>query len=144
VSPLTRIKEPSSSIKDPEVFQAVIRLVRNNVTTHDHILKGCLTITVIYQTRIFAFLIIVVTNAMPGEGLVWFLIPAPLWLPPIGNGDSRYQPRRLLTKWNWPGYQPGTSINWGLTIGCIKFLCSKTAHHHYKLGVLIILVLGLN
>jgi hypothetical protein len=57
-------------MKDPEVFQAVIRFVRNNMTTHDHILTGWLTIMVIYQTRIFAFLIIVVTNAMPGEGLV--------------------------------------------------------------------------
>jgi hypothetical protein len=57
-------------MKDPKVFQAVIRLVQNNMTTHDHILTGCLTIMVIYQTRIFAFLIIMVTNVMPGEGLV--------------------------------------------------------------------------
>ncbi len=49
-----------------------------------------------YQNRIFAFLIVMVINVMPGEGLVWFLIPAPLWLPPIGNGGSPYWPRRLL------------------------------------------------
>jgi hypothetical protein len=55
-----------------------------------------LTITVLYHNRIFAFLIIMVINTMPGEGLVWFLIPDPLWLPPIGNGDSPYRPRRLL------------------------------------------------
>jgi hypothetical protein len=65
-------------MKDPEVFQAVIPLVRNNVTTHSHILTGCLTITVIYQSRIFSFLIIAVINAKPGEGLVCFLIPATL------------------------------------------------------------------
>ncbi len=70
MSPQTRIKEPPGSTKDPEVFQAVIQLVRNNVTTHGHKLTGCLTITVIYQNQIFSFLIIAVINAMPGEGLV--------------------------------------------------------------------------
>jgi hypothetical protein len=69
VSPQTHIKEPLGSTKDPEVFQAVIWLVRNNVTTQGHILTGCLTITVIYQNRIFAFLIIAVINAMPES--VW-------------------------------------------------------------------------
>ncbi len=61
-----------------------------------YILRGCFTITVIYQNQIFAFLIITVINMMPREGLVWFLIPTPLWLPPIGNGSLPYQPRRLL------------------------------------------------
>jgi hypothetical protein len=70
VSPQTRIKKPLGSKKDSEVFQAVIPLVQNNVTTHGHILTGCLIITVIYQNWIFAFLIIVVINVMPGEGLV--------------------------------------------------------------------------
>jgi hypothetical protein len=64
--------------------------------SYPHGLFRCLTITVIYQNRIFSFLIIAVINAMPGEGLVWFLIPTPLWLPPIGNGGSPYRPRRLL------------------------------------------------
>jgi hypothetical protein len=89
------------------------------MTTHGHILMGCLTITVIYQNRIFAFLIIMIINAMPGEGLVWFLIPAPLWLPPIGTGGSLYQlpasPPSLgsigpVTKWKWPSYQLACSI----------------------------------
>jgi hypothetical protein len=57
-------------MKDPEVFQAVIQLVQNNVTTNGHILTGCLTIMGIYQNRIFSFLIIMVINMMPGEGLV--------------------------------------------------------------------------
>jgi hypothetical protein len=55
-----------------------------------------LTITVIYQNQMFAFLIIAIINEIPREGLVWYLIPAPLWLPPIGDGSSPYRPRRLL------------------------------------------------
>jgi hypothetical protein len=54
----------------PGSFPAVIRFVQNNVTTHGHILTGFLTITVIYQNRIFAFLIIATINTMPREGLV--------------------------------------------------------------------------
>jgi hypothetical protein len=56
VSPQTRIEEPLGSTKDPEVFQAVIQLVRNNVTTHGHILVGCLTIMLIYQNPDICFL----------------------------------------------------------------------------------------
>jgi hypothetical protein len=41
-------------MKDPKIFQAVIPLVQNNVTTYGHTLTGCLTIMVIYQNRIFA------------------------------------------------------------------------------------------
>ncbi len=74
---------------------------------------GCLTITVIYQNRIFSFLIITVINAMPGEGLIsdtsptlvttyWkrrFAVPASS--PSLGSIGP-------VTKWNWPGYEPGT------------------------------------
>ncbi len=70
MNPQTHIKEPPGSTKDPEVFHAIIQLVRNNVTSHNHILTGCLTITVIHQNRIFAFLIITIINMMPVEGLV--------------------------------------------------------------------------
>jgi hypothetical protein len=63
---------------------------------YGHILTGCLTITIIYQNWIFAFLIIAIINVMPEKGLVWILIPAPFWLPPIGNSSSLYRPCHLL------------------------------------------------
>lgn len=114
----TRIKEPPGSTKGPEVFQAVIRLVQNNLThprSYTNGLFRCLTITVIYQNRIFAFLIIPVINAMPGER-VW----SAFWYPPhSGYHLLETAVRRTglaaflgsigpVTKWNRPGYQPGT------------------------------------
>jgi hypothetical protein len=67
-----------------------------------------LPIIVIYQNRIFVFLIIVIINMMPREGLVSFLIPTPLWLPPLPSSPPSLNSIGLVTKWNWPSYQLGT------------------------------------
>jgi hypothetical protein len=54
----------------PKKFPGSYSTCSKQCDHHGHILTGCLTITVLYHNRIFAFLIIMVINTMPGEGLV--------------------------------------------------------------------------
>ncbi len=114
MSPQTRIKEPLGFTKDLEVFYAVIQLVRNNVTTHGHILLGCLTITIIYQNQIFVFFdnhsyqrdagrrFGLISDTRPTLVTIYWkwrfaVLASPPSLSSIGP----------VIKWNWPRYQPG-------------------------------------
>ncbi len=48
----------------------------------------------------------------------------------VPQGCSQYTSYKVLPTFCF------ISINWGLPIGCIKFLCSKTVHHHFWAGLI--------
>jgi hypothetical protein len=95
VSPQTCIKEPPGSTKDSGSFPGSYSTCSKQCDHPRPYTHGLFDHYGYISKPDICFLIITVINVMPGEGLVWFLISATLWLPPIGNGGT-YRPRRIL------------------------------------------------